>query len=75
MEAEARWSKGAGPSLASAIRGVYDDLVSLPELSADAVATRCFPNGPLTIVPLALGLATVYAIGRRRHPPRGECWR
>ena len=33
--------------------------MSLPELRADAVATRCFPNGPLTIVPLALGLATV----------------
>ncbi|PYR30170.1 MAG: hypothetical protein DMF90_28280 [Acidobacteria bacterium] len=59
MQAEAQWSSGDGPSLANAIREVHDDLVSLPDLRADAVATRCFPNGPLTIVPLALGLATV----------------
>jgi len=58
-QAEAQWSSGAGPSLANAIRVVHDDLVSLPDLHADAVATRCFPNGPLTIVPLALGLATI----------------
>jgi ADP-ribosylglycohydrolase len=59
MLAEARWSSGDGPSLATAIRVVHDDLASLPDLDADAVATHCFPNCPLTIVPLALGLATV----------------
>jgi ADP-ribosylglycohydrolase len=28
-------------------------------LRAEDVARRCFPDGPLTIVPLALGLATL----------------
>ena len=28
-------------------------------LRPDHVAARCFPDGPLTIVPLALGLATL----------------
>ena len=59
MQAEAQWSSGVGPSLSNAIRVVHDDLASLPDLHADAVATCCFPNTPLTIVPLALGLATV----------------
>ncbi len=59
MQAEAQWSSGVGPSLSNAIRVVHDDLASLPNLDADAVATRCFPNAPLTIVPLALGLATI----------------
>jgi len=59
MLAEAQWSSGAGPRLSNAIRVVHDDLASLPNLDADAVATRCFPNAPLTIVPLALGLAAI----------------
>ena len=37
----------------------YWPLASLPVLRADHVAARCFPDGPLTIVPLALGLATL----------------
>ena len=47
------------PAMANAIRAVHVDLTCLTVIRADDVATRCFPNSPLTIVPLALGLATV----------------
>lgn len=50
---------GAGQLFANAIRAVHDDLASLPVLRAAEVAARCFPDRPLTIVPLALGLATL----------------
>jgi hypothetical protein len=59
MQAEADRSSGVGSTLAAAIRLVHDNLASLPDLDADSVVRHCFPNGPLTIVPLALGLATV----------------
>ncbi len=59
MQAEAQWPSDGRPGMANAIRVVHDDLASLPDLHADTVAARCFPNGPLTIVPLALGLATI----------------
>jgi hypothetical protein len=58
-EAESRWPGQWPPIFAKAIRGVHGDLASLPELRATDVAARCFPNQPLTIVPLALGLATL----------------
>jgi ADP-ribosylglycohydrolase len=58
-EAERRWPGPAAPAFAAALRGVRDDLASLPELSAVAVASRCVPDSPLTIVPLALALATL----------------
>ena len=58
-QAESRWPGCAAPAFANAIRAVHDDLASLPVLDATDVAARCFPNQPLTIVPLALGLATV----------------
>jgi ADP-ribosylglycohydrolase len=49
-----------GPSLfADAVRTVRDDLGRMPVLGASQIAALCFPNQPLTIVPLALGLATV----------------
>jgi ADP-ribosylglycohydrolase len=44
---------------ASAIEAVHKRLSHLGVLDAAAVAAICFPNQPLTIVPLALGLATV----------------
>jgi ADP-ribosylglycohydrolase len=47
------------PAMANAIRAVHDDLTCLTVIRAEDVATRRFPNSPLTIVPLALGLATV----------------
>jgi ADP-ribosylglycohydrolase len=57
--AESRWPGEAAPNFATAIRSVHDDLVSLPVLRADDVSARCFPDRPLTIVPLALTLATL----------------
>ena len=44
---------------AQAVRTVHDELRGLPALRPADVAARYFPNQPLTIVPLALGLATV----------------
>lgn len=54
-----QWSSGAGRAFANSIRVIHDDLALLPVLGAADVAPRCFPKQPLTIVPLALGLATV----------------
>jgi hypothetical protein len=59
VAAETRWPGDAGPEFANAIRAVHDGLASLPVLGAEDVATRWFPDRPLTIVPLALGLATI----------------
>jgi len=58
-QAEARWGLASAPSVAAAIVAVHDHLAALPVLSAEEVATRCFPNRPLTIVPLAISLATL----------------
>jgi ADP-ribosylglycohydrolase len=58
-QAESRWPDRSVPVFANAIRTVHDNLVCLPALRPEEVAARCFPNQPLTIVPLALGLATV----------------
>jgi ADP-ribosylglycohydrolase len=58
-QAETLWSNGAAPTLSRAIRAVHEDLGSLPELRAADVAVRCFPDRPLTIVPLALAFATL----------------
>jgi ADP-ribosylglycohydrolase len=57
--AESRWPGPSAPVFANAIRTAYDHLARLPALRAADVAQHCFPNQPLTIVPLALGLATV----------------
>jgi hypothetical protein len=57
--AERRWPGCGGPAMTSAIREVYDALSNLPALGAAEVGGRCFPDRPLTIVPLALGLATL----------------
>jgi ADP-ribosylglycohydrolase len=58
-QAERRWAGSAAPRFAPAVRRVYDALVSLPLLRPEDVAARCFPNQPLTIVPLALALGVV----------------
>src|SRR6266699_3540996 len=58
-EAERRWRGATGPALADAVRTVHHYLQHLPTLRAADIAARCFPNQPLTIVPLALGLATL----------------
>lgn len=57
--AESRWPGRSTPIFASAIRAVHDGLASLTALRPAKVAARWFPNQPLTIVPLALGLATI----------------
>lgn len=59
MIAEARWAGRSAPVFANAIREVHNMLTALPALRAGEVAERCFPNRPLTIVPLALALATI----------------
>ena len=57
--AEQRWPGPSGPVFARAVREVHDDLSALPHLDAAIVAARWFPDRPLTIVPLALALATL----------------
>ena len=58
-EAERRWCGLAAPALADAVRTVHHTLRRLPALRAPEIAALCFPNQPLTIVPLALGLGTL----------------
>jgi hypothetical protein len=41
------------------VRSTFDDLQRLPKLRPAEIAARCFPDSPMTIVPLALSLATV----------------
>jgi ADP-ribosylglycohydrolase len=57
--AESRWSRSSGPASAAAIRDAHARLAALPALRAPDVAACCFPDSPLTIVPLALALATL----------------
>jgi ADP-ribosylglycohydrolase len=57
--AESRWPGAGAPAFADAIRRSHADLAALPVIRAGDVATRWFPDSPLTIVPLALALATV----------------
>jgi ADP-ribosylglycohydrolase len=59
LMAERRWPGRAAPVFAEAIRAVHDRLADVPALRAADVAACCFPNQPLTIVPLALALATI----------------
>ncbi len=58
--AESQWPGPSGrPLFTSSIRAVHSELASLPALRPADVAHRCFPDQPLTIVPLALALATL----------------
>jgi ADP-ribosylglycohydrolase len=57
-EAERRWPGNGPPALATAIRAVREGIARLPELEPADIAARWFPDRPLTIVPLALALAT-----------------
>lgn len=58
-EAERRWRGPAAPAFANAVRTVYQDLRRLRALLPAEIAAFCFPNQPMTIVPLALGLGTL----------------
>jgi ADP-ribosylglycohydrolase len=46
-------------AFARALGSLYDELSRLPELNANEVARRYSPTQPLTIVPLAIALATL----------------
>lgn len=58
-QAERKRSGSRDTVFARAVGSVHDDLIRLPELNADDVAHQCEPTDPLTIVPLALALATL----------------
>lgn len=58
-QAETRWPGHTPPRFAHAVRTTHDELRRMPALRPAEVAVRYFPNRPMTIVPLALGLATV----------------
>ncbi|PYP41203.1 MAG: hypothetical protein DMD48_00875 [Gemmatimonadetes bacterium] len=57
--AERRWRGPTAAALGDAVRTVHQNLRRLPALRAAEIAALCFPNQPLTIVPLALGLGTL----------------
>lgn len=57
--AERKRSGSRGTAFAGALGSVYDGLSRLPQLTADDVARRYAPTQPLTIVPLAIALATL----------------
>jgi ADP-ribosylglycohydrolase len=57
--AEQKRSGSRDTLFARAMEAVHDDLVQLPELEADDVVRRWTPTDPLTIVPLAIVLATL----------------
>jgi ADP-ribosylglycohydrolase len=46
-------------AFAEAVQTIHEDLHQLSEFRPAEVAARYFPNGPLTIVPLALALGTI----------------
>jgi ADP-ribosylglycohydrolase len=58
-DAERQWPGATPGAFASMVRRVHDDLKGRTALRSADLAARCFPNHPMTIVPLALGLATV----------------
>ena len=58
-EAERRWPGDDSTRFARSIRSTYDDLKRLPQLWPAEITARCFPDRPMTIVPLALSLAAV----------------
>jgi ADP-ribosylglycohydrolase len=57
--AEQKRSGSRDTLFARAMAAVQDDLIRLPELDADDVVRLCTPTDPLTIVPLAIALATL----------------
>lgn len=57
--AEQKRSGSPVTAFAGALGSVYDELSRLPQLNADDVARRYAPTHPLTIVPLAIALATL----------------
>jgi ADP-ribosylglycohydrolase len=58
-QAERQRSRLADATFAEAVGAIHADFDQWPELHPQQVAAQCFPEGPLTIVPLAIVLATV----------------
>jgi ADP-ribosylglycohydrolase len=58
-QAERQRTGGVGETFADALRAVYAELSPGDELQPETLAVRHFPDGPLTIVPLALTLGTM----------------
>ena len=58
-EAEYQRSGLRDATFAKALRVCNTALRESSDLGADEIAARCFPNGPLTIVPLAITLGTL----------------
>lgn len=58
-QAERQQSGSADATFAEAVRTIHADLHQWSELHPEEVAARYFPEGPLTIVPLAIALGTV----------------
>jgi ADP-ribosylglycohydrolase len=59
MDAAQRAAATIAVPFAEAVRDVHADLKESRELVAAELAAKYFPNSPLTIVPLALALATI----------------
>jgi ADP-ribosylglycohydrolase len=59
MRAECDRSGGGGTVFADAMGAIHADLQRRGSLDPARIAAACFPDGPLTIVPLALALATL----------------
>jgi ADP-ribosylglycohydrolase len=57
--AEQEWPGASPVSFTTALQVVHDHLAGLPALTPEAIAECCFPNSPLTIVPLAVALAVI----------------
>jgi ADP-ribosylglycohydrolase len=58
-QAERERSRSVTATFAEAVRAIHSDLHQWIELRPAEVAARYFPEGPLTVVPLALALGTV----------------
>src|SRR5439155_9319358 len=58
-QAERQWPAPTDGKFADAVRDMHRDLRRWSELQPAGVSVRYFPNHPMTIVPLALALATV----------------
>ena len=58
--AQAEYRRSGSNALAEALRGIHAQLSQWAELRADEIAARYFPSGPLTIVPLAVTLGTLW---------------
>jgi ADP-ribosylglycohydrolase len=58
-QTERQGSRSADATFSEALRVIHADLDRGSELAPQALAARCFPDSPLTIVPLALALGTL----------------